>query len=513
MDVLSCAWHSCWYKCELNRNWLWFYTRRLFEYVINFYEVFLFFILDWLIIAAVLEVLFVAFPDTYDSPDFYSYNFKNYFKSLFSVFVFFTTNNSPELLMKNYPENAQITTFFVTLIWFNNIILIGLLIGLSYYKMKRLMHREVEHAYEVPAKAFVFEQMIEKPNANQELVKAILLLHLNDKSVSQDEIKRRINAQSQEIPEITRASEDIFWKLRQSFEYELIFSIINLIIVIIALQVIHARDFSKYHHFIIVIGLCCLSLFDFLNNIFFFDMTLIDKLWKTIFDTILNFLIIGCCLFVVLSDYHTAGIVKVWAFLCLAKQFRFFLLLFKFNRQRMRSHIIYPYGRYLYDVTGLIIVLFIIFGTLVLNLFGGNVHTFTSILYNEQLKTEYEYEYLNFNSLINSLISLFVVVLNNNWPILANMGVIGDIQKKQIMKFVFIVFKLLINYILINSLIAFTIQIFSEFEERQKGILLSKLDAVRPVAKDAPEPIDEDYSDVFDEEESEDEKSYIPPVG
>lgn len=485
----------------------------MFEYLINFYEVFLLFFLDWIIIAAVLEVLFVAFPDTYDSPEFYSYNFKNYFKSLFSVFVFFTTNNSPELLMKNYPENAQITTFFVTLIWLNNIVLIGLLIGLSYYKMKRLMHREIETVYSVPTKAFVFEQMIDKPNASQELVKAILVLYMNDRTLSLDEIKKRINAQSRDTPDITRASEDIFWKLRQSFEYELVFSIVNLVIVIIALQVIHARDFTKYHHFIIVIGLCCLSLFDFLNNLFFFDMTLVDKLWKTIFDTLLNVLIIGCCLLVVLSDYHPAGVVKVWAFLCLAKQFRFFLLLFKFNRQRMRSHVIYPYARYLYDVTGLIVVIFFIFGTLVLNLFGGNVHSYTSIMFNEQQKTEYEYEYLNFNTLINSLISLFVIVLNNNWPILANLGVIGDIQKKQVIKFVFIAFKLLVNYILINSLIAFTIQIFSEFEERQKNILLSKLEAIKPVEKDAPEPVDEDYSDVFDEEESEDEKSLVPAVG
>jgi hypothetical protein len=475
--------------------------------VLNFYEVFLFFFLDWIIVAGILEVLFVAYPNTYDSKEFYSFNFKNYFKSLFSVFVFFTGNNSPEIIMKNYPDNASITTLFITLVWCNNLILVGLLIGLSYYKMKRLMHMEIEQVYRSSEKAFIFEHLIDRPNASQDFIKAVFHLYLRDKSIPEDDLNKRINAQNRDVPDITRASEDIFWSLRQSFEYEMVFSIVNLVIVVLALQVIHIRDFSKYHYFIIVIGLCCLSLFDCFNNLFFFDLSLYDRLWKTIVDTALNVLIIAISLTVILSDYQTAPMVKVWAFLCLAKQFRLFLLLFKFNRQRIRSHIIYPYGRYLYDVTGLIVVLFIIFGTLMLNLFGGNVHSFTMNLYNNELKTDYQYEYLNFNSILNSFTSLFVVVLNNNWPTLANLAVIADSSKKQLMKFTFIFFKFLVSYIFINSLIAFTIQIFSEFEDRQKSSLLHKLAAVRPEDKlDEHPALDEDYSDVFDDELSEDEQ-------
>jgi len=448
----------------------------------------------------------VAFPKTYDSPEFYSFNFKNYFKSLFSVFVFFTTNNSPEILMKNYPENAHITTLFITLVWVNNIILIGLLIGLSYYKMKRLMFLEIERTYDEPDKAYIFERMLERPNASQDFIKAVLLLYIRDRSIPEEELQRRINAQTRDTPDITKASEDIFWTLRQSFEYELVFSIVNLAIVILALQVIHQRDFSKYHYFIIVIGLCCLSLFDCFNNLFFFDLSLYDRLWKTIIDTALNLLIITISVLIVLSSLNTNAMVKVWAFLCLAKQFRLFLLLFKFNRQRIRTHVIYPYGRYLYDITGLIVVLFIIFGTLMLNLYGGNVHSHTMGVLNQELNSDFEYEHLNFNSLLNSFTTLFVVTLNNNWPLLANLAVIADVSKKQIMKFTFIFFKFLVNYILINSLIAFTIQIFSEFEDRQKAQLVGKLALLRPEAQQDAPARDEDYSDIFDEEPSEDEK-------
>ena len=112
---------------------------KVLKYFFNFYEVFIFFLIDWMFIAALIEVLFVAFPTYYDHKEYYSFNFNNYFKSLFSVFVFFTGNNSPEMIIKNYPSNSFITMLFMAIIWINNIIMVGLLIGLSYYKMKQSM--------------------------------------------------------------------------------------------------------------------------------------------------------------------------------------------------------------------------------------------------------------------------------------------------------------------------------------------------------------------------------------
>lgn len=110
--------------------------KKLLAYLFSFYEVFLFFFLNWLFVAALIEVLFVAFPTYYDNEVHYTFNFNNYFKSLFSVFVFFTGNNSPEMFIKRYPENSKMTMSFMTIIWINNLLVIGFLIGLSYYKMK-----------------------------------------------------------------------------------------------------------------------------------------------------------------------------------------------------------------------------------------------------------------------------------------------------------------------------------------------------------------------------------------
>ena len=504
MDLAEC--YFCLFKCFLKSEWLWTYTRKLYLYVINFSEIFLFFLIDWIIIAALMEVIFVAFPDTYDNLDYYSFNFKDYFKSLFSMFVFFTSNNSPEILLKNYPGNSLITTFFIVLVWINNVVLIGLLIGLSYYKMKKLMFEDIKKVYENPDKAHIFERMLDHPNAEFPFVKAVLLLYLKDKQIDEDELKKRINAKDRVNPTIYRASEDIFWTLKQSFEYEMVFSLINFIIVCLALWVIHIRDFSKYHFFIIVIGLCFLSLFDLFNNLFFFDLTFYDRMWRTIFDSILNVLIIGISLMILLIDFEGNNLVKIWAFLCLAKQFRLFLVLFRFNRQKFRTHIIYPFTRYLYDIFGLFFVIFLIFGTLCLNLYGGNIHTYTMVVYNNAMETDYEYHHLNFNTILNSFTTLFVIMLNNGWTIIANLAVISDIGKKKIMKFIFTFFKLIVNYILINSLIAITIQIFSEFETRKKGQLKEKLLMGRKQGEKEEELKDEDYSDVFDESDSDKEE-------
>lgn len=409
--------------------------------------------------------------------------------------------------MKNYPNNGHITTLFITCVWVNNIILIGLLIGLSYYKMKKLMFQEIEKVYENQDKVFVYEKMLDYPDTSKIFVKKALFLHMDEKNpLTEEEFKEKIKEHVKKDPKIVRASEDIFWNLKQSFEYELIFSIVNLVIMAVAIQVIHIRDFSKYHYFIIMIALCCLSLFDFFNNLFFFDVTFYDRMWKTLFDTILNVAIILLSLMLLLTNLEASSIVKMWAFLCLAKQFRFFLLIFKFNRQEMRSHVIYPFTRYALDVFGLVMVLYIIFGSITLNLYGGNIHSYTMDNYNTILKRDHEYHYLNFNTIINSWVTLFVVMMNNNWAILANLSVIADIQKKQIMKFTFIIFKFLVNYIFINSLIAFTIQIFSEYDQNKvdkRIIELKKLAGKEDKENDVQ---DADHSDVFEEGESDNEQ-------
>lgn len=157
-------------------DWLYFTLKKIVRYMVNFYEVFLFFVLNWLLVAAVLEVLFVSFPQYYDHPQFYSYNFTNYFKSLFSVFVFFTTNNSPEIMMREFAHNKFVLPLFVAIVFVNNLLLVALVIGLSYYKMKLAMAAEIASVASSPEKLQVFQKLRDHPDVSRTFIKSIFLL-------------------------------------------------------------------------------------------------------------------------------------------------------------------------------------------------------------------------------------------------------------------------------------------------------------------------------------------------
>lgn len=203
---------------------------KVLNYLSNFYEVFVFFLVDWLIMAALIQVLFISTPDYYDDSELYSFNFGNYFKSLFSVFVFFTGNNSPEIMMKNYPQNSGLTFGFITLIWVNNLLVTGLIIGLSYYKMKLVMSKQIEKCFADPVKKSVFEALLPYPDAKRPFVKKLIKLHMNGnepKFISIDELK---NQGALTNHYITKASEFIFDLLRSMKSYEFFYSLLDLFI-------------------------------------------------------------------------------------------------------------------------------------------------------------------------------------------------------------------------------------------------------------------------------------------
>jgi hypothetical protein len=470
------------------------------SFLYNFYEIFAFFLVDWMFIAALMEILFVAFPNYSDSANFYSFNFNNYFKSLFSVFVFFTTNNSPEIIIKFYPANSLITTSFITLVWVNNILLIGLLIGLTYYKMKIEMFDQIKEVQKVHVKNFVYERLTDYPNIKSVLIKRILNIYIENQHIDFIDIKKSIDEQLKYERKVTKASEEIFHNLKQSFEYELAFAIVNLIIVCLALYFISMKDFSKYQYFLIVIFLCCLSLLDAFNHLFFYDINDYDSMWKTIFDTVINIVVIGLSIALSLQKEPSSALIKLWAFLCLTKMFRVFLIYFKFDRHKLRRHILYPFFRQLYEISFQVFILFLVFASLGVNIFGGNINSYSLSIYNEAMGTDYEYETMNFNTILNSLTTFFIVMLNNNWPIIANISVISNSDNKRLMKFMFILFKFLINYIFINSLIAFIIQIFNEYENRQKIRMTQRLSELKGIDPSQVFYTENELSDIFDED-------------
>ena len=351
-----------------------------------------------------------------------------------------------------------------------------------------------------PARIFIFDKLSEYPNSKSIFIKKILKFYLENKNFSYIDINKAITEQLKYERKVTKASEKIFENLRMSFDYELIFSLLNLLIVIFAMALINLKDFTKYQYFLIVIILCCISLFDAFNHLFFFDLNDWDSLWKTVVDTLLNVLIIALSTALSIQQNPSHALVKIWAFACLLKLYRFFLLYFKFDRQKLKAHVLYPFFRQLYDIAFQVFILFIVFASLGVNVFGGNINSYSLDVYNESMGTDYEYEILNFNTILNSGLTFFIIMLNNNWPIIANLSVIVNSQNKRLMKFMFIFFKFLVNYVFINSLIAFIIQIFNEYENRQRLNMIKRLSDLKGDQNKAADIKDEDYSDVFDDD-------------
>lgn len=444
-------------------DWLYFTLKKIVNYILNFYEVFLFFILNWFFIAAVLEVLFVSLPDYYDHHRFYSFNFASYAKSLFSVFVFFTNNNSPEIIMKDFSNHKYITPIFISIIFINNLLLIALLIGLSYYKMKLAMAKEISNVSKDPVLFSVFKQLIPHPDVSKPFIKKVIIMQKQNKTPQIIEIDKILEEEEEEGFVKTRASEHIFSVLKSLKSYEIIYAFIDACLVLFALYVISTKAFDRYHYFLFSVLLSAIIVLDFLHHAFFYNIWDFDKTWKTIVDSSLSVVISIFAFTIIANKGESVVLVKFWAFFCICKSFRIFMIYFRFDRSNIRTTIIYPFMRYIYDVVTQQILLFFIFSSLGFNVFGGNINSKTVEIYNQEMGTEYEFTGINLNTFLNSLVFFFVVTINNDWPVIANLSVIAHSDNRRLMKFMFVIFKLYVNYILLNSLIAFIIEILYNY--------------------------------------------------
>lgn len=137
----------------------------------------------------------------------------------------------------------------------------------------------------------------------------------------------------------------------------------------------------------------------------------------------------------------------------------------------MKSQVIYPAFKFIYDLTLQILIVFLIFASIGLNFFGGSINSFSLDLYNEDMNLDLNYEYLNFNTFINSLVFLFVVITNNDWPVLANICIAdsGKAGNRRLLRFVFIFFKFFINYLLLNSILAFLMEILHVYQKKKQS--------------------------------------------
>lgn len=416
-------------------------------------------------LAGFIQAILISYPTYKDEEWSYSFNFTNYFKSFYSLFIFFTGNNSPQVLLSLYPAGKYISTVLFILIYMNNIVLTGLVIGLSYYKMKLVMAENIEKVMSHPIKKAVFELLLEYPTAPRKYIKKLISMYIAGRIQPYFSMTQMIEEQYLKNIQPTKASEFIFGILRRTKSYELFYSIIDIAIVTLALYVIQIKKFEKCQHYLYMILLCTVSSLDFVHHSLFDVVGNFDRTWKTVISFCLNIFIMVMSIVLLIDDQRTILLIKIWGFGCIMKLFRFAVFYFRFDRKKLKHHILYPFLQYTGDLAGQLTVIYVIFGMIGLNVFGGLINDYTMTMYNKTMETDYDYVDINFNTFLNSLVSFYVLSLNDNWPIIANLAIVNAETNRRIMKLTFLAFKFIVNYILINSLIAFIIEIFQAYEK------------------------------------------------
>lgn len=114
---------------------------------------------------------------------------------------------------------------------------------------------------------------------------------------------------------------------------------------------------------------------------------------------------------------------------------------------------------FLFNLFGMVIIIFFMFATVGMSLFGGYTNSTTKPLYDNKLggsMTE-GYWFVNFNDFPNTVNMLFVNVIGNNWIFFCLFSILSEDDSRTNLKWYFVLFQLITNLVLMNILIGFII--------------------------------------------------------
>ncbi len=260
-----------------------------------------------------------------------------------------TGNNSPNLIIKYYPENSGVAIFFLCIIYVNNIFLIGLTIGLCYFKIKLVHSSEIDRVYKESITKEVYLKLKDYPDAPDIFIKRYIRMRMIGTISPFLEYNRYISKKRERNKVFTTASGYIFELMSQMKSYELYYSIIDIVIVIFSLFVIYEKEFQKYQYFVFTIFLCSISCLDQIHHFFFKDFFQNTVYWKSYLDLVLNVLIIITSLILFVSPQQII-VIKFWGLFCISKIYRFFILYFKFEKHSLIEQIVIPISGYIFEV-------------------------------------------------------------------------------------------------------------------------------------------------------------------
>lgn len=438
--------------------------RKLISYLISFTEVYLFFFLTMSFLAGFMQVFWIDSPNYQDNNVIFSYNFTSFLKSFYTVFIYFTQNNTPEIILKPYPNHKHIMVLFYVLLHALNVIVTAMIIGLSYYKIKLAMHANIAKVCKHHVTKQAFDKLLDYPHVSREYVKNLLTAYNEGNVRDFYSVNQMMEVHYKRGLLPRTASQFIYDALARMKSYEFFYALIDIVIVLFGVFVIQTRQFNRHHYYMFMILLCCISSLDFAHTTIFTHIGNKAKTWKTIVSFALNVVIILLSIVLLIDQLRNIVLVKLWGFVSILKILRFAIFYFKFDTQKLTTLIFRPFGSYIVELISILFILYLFFGMIGLNMFGGVINGNTMGRINEVLGTDLDYVNINFNTFFNSFISFYIVGLNDNWPMIVHMSVFKHEGSNTYGKIVFLLFKLIVNFILINSLTAFAIEIFNDYE-------------------------------------------------
>lgn len=192
--------------------------------------------------------------------------------------------------------------------------------------------------------------------------------------------------------------------------------------------------------------------------------------------------------------------VKFWGCCCMLKFLRLIVYLSTFKQIGLTINVFFQLIPFLKTFLGMLLIIFFIFATIGINIFGGRVSNKTPNIFKEKtgLDLGTNYNYINFNDVPNAILALYINVINNNWIYFMNMFILDAEDGLSDYRWYFVVFQLITNLFVMTILVGFIIDnILKQFEailekekeekeeiERIRKEQLGIVDEVKVTAKD-----------------------------
>lgn len=157
---------------------------------------------------------------------------------------------------------------------------------------------------------------------------------------------------------------------------------------------------------------------------------------------------------------------------------------------------------FLRDLFGMVICIFLIFGQIGIDNYGGLINSNTPSIYKDKTGKPLpkDYHKINFNDFPNSIVSLYGVFIKNRWLDITNMYLASSLDGANNFRFYFIAFQLILNLMILNLVIGFVVEVILSHLNKKYGRYI-KIDEAILNAKAA----DEDEEDSSDDDVAEED--------